>query len=128
MHRDILLSSVAHTRSVATAVEFRRIWWNKHSSPSPYEDCISFWRPVPPPGYVALCDCMVSGVHAPPLVSRGLQLAGVEEAQASCLLADLSHRILMSSLESWFWTCLLEQGPCGGPVQQQHQRQRQRQK
>lgn len=27
---------------------------------------MSFWRPVPPPGYVSLGDCMVTGLYAPP--------------------------------------------------------------
>lgn len=67
-HRARLLASVARIRSVATAVEFRRLWWDKHGIPSPAPQRASFWRPVPPPGYVALGDCMTLGMHAPPPV------------------------------------------------------------
>jgi vacuolar protein sorting-associated protein 13A/C len=27
---------------------------------------VSFWRALPPPGYVTLGDCMVTGIYCPP--------------------------------------------------------------
>lgn len=66
--RAALLGQAVAQRSTATAVEFRRLWWDKHSSASPSVMRVSFWRPVPPPGYVALADCMVTGIYAPPQV------------------------------------------------------------
>lgn len=50
---------------VTTTVEFARIWWDKHAK-HPSMTKVSFWRPVPPPGYVRLGDCMVAGLYCPP--------------------------------------------------------------
>lgn len=50
---------------VSSTVEFQRIWWDKHSK-HPSMTQVSLWRPVPPPGYVALGDCMVTGMYCPP--------------------------------------------------------------
>lgn len=62
-------------RNIATAVEFIRLWWDKRSS-NPSLTGVSFWRPVPPPGYVSLGDCMVTGVYAPPQVCVVRKLHG----------------------------------------------------
>ena len=45
--------------------------WDKHA-PHPSRCRVSFWRPVPPPGYVSLGDCMVTGIYAPPQVDLDL--------------------------------------------------------
>lgn len=50
---------------VTTTVEFARIWWDKHAK-HPSMSNVSFWRPLPPPGYVVLGDCMVTGMYCPP--------------------------------------------------------------
>jgi hypothetical protein len=50
---------------VSSTVEFARIWWDKHSK-HPSMTQVSLWRPVPPPGYVILGDCMVTGMYCPP--------------------------------------------------------------
>lgn len=54
-----------HSPQVTSTVEFTRIWWDKHAK-HPSLSQVSFWRPVPPPGYVALGDCMVTGMYCPP--------------------------------------------------------------
>jgi hypothetical protein len=50
---------------ISSTVEFQRIWWDKHSK-HPSMTQVSLWRPVPPPGYVSLGDCMVTGMYCPP--------------------------------------------------------------
>jgi hypothetical protein len=48
-----LLRSATQRRAQSTTVDFRRIWWDKdqrHASPTG----ISFWRPLPPTGYISL--------------------------------------------------------------------------
>jgi hypothetical protein len=50
---------------ISSTVEFQRIWWDKHSQ-HPSMTQVSLWRPVPPPGYVSLGDCMVTGMYCPP--------------------------------------------------------------
>ena len=51
--RARLLRSATQRRAQSAAVDFRRIWWDKdrrHASPTG----ISFWRPLPPAGYISL--------------------------------------------------------------------------
>jgi len=45
-------------------VDFRRVW----SDQGEYSEGegVTFWRPVAPPGYAALGDCVVRGFHPPP--------------------------------------------------------------
>jgi hypothetical protein len=50
---------------VTSTVEFARIWWDKHAK-HPSLTRVSFWRAVPPPGYVVLGDAMVTGKYCPP--------------------------------------------------------------
>lgn len=61
-------------------VDFRRVCvWEGAPSSGPAgggEACgISIWRPVPPPGYVALGDCLVRG-YDPPLSASVAQDTG----------------------------------------------------
>ncbi|MEW5298732.1 MAG: hypothetical protein WDW36_001820 [Sanguina aurantia] len=68
-----VIAAVTGQRSVATCVEFERLWWDKGSGTTGSAG-ISFWRPVTPPGYMSLGDCMVVGIYAPPrgvMVLRG---------------------------------------------------------
>ncbi len=44
-------------------VDFRRVW-SDHGAYSEGEG-VTFWRPVAPPGYAALGDCVVRGFHPP---------------------------------------------------------------
>ena len=69
-HRSKFITAVASQRSVANAIEFTRIWWDRNdpssaSASSSYVK-VGFWRPLPPPGYVSLGDYMVTGIYAPP--------------------------------------------------------------
>lgn len=44
-------------------VDFRRIWaWDGDAS----GEAVSIWRPMPPPGYVSLGDCLCRGFDPPP--------------------------------------------------------------
>lgn len=53
-------------------VDFRRIWGGEGQG-------VSLWRPMPPPGYAALGDCLVRG-YDPPLSACVVQDTGsVEE-------------------------------------------------
>jgi vacuolar protein sorting-associated protein 13A/C len=54
-----------------------RIWWDKHAK-HPSATRASFWRPVPPPGYVSLGDCLVAGMYCPP---RGVTVIREAEPQ-----------------------------------------------
>jgi len=51
--RAKLLRSVTQRRAQSTAVDFRRIWWDKDRR-SPSRTGMSIWRPIPPTGYVSL--------------------------------------------------------------------------
>ncbi|KAL4443584.1 hypothetical protein ABPG75_011321 [Micractinium tetrahymenae] len=66
-----------------SVVDFRRICvWEGDPSCAPGsggEACgVSIWRPMPPPGYVALGDCLVRGYDPPPCASV-VQDTGAEE-------------------------------------------------
>jgi hypothetical protein len=48
----------------SAVVDFRRLWaWDDCASGG---EGVSIWRPVPPPGYAALGDCLVRGMDPPP--------------------------------------------------------------
>ena len=51
--RAKLLRSVTRRRAQSTAVDFRRIWWDKDRR-APSRTGISIWRPLPPTGYISL--------------------------------------------------------------------------
>lgn len=56
----------AHTRALSTTtLVFERVWTNKMRANS-RQNAISIWRPVPPAGYVAVGDCLVSGSWTAP--------------------------------------------------------------
>jgi vacuolar protein sorting-associated protein 13A/C len=72
---------------VTSTVEFARIWWDKHAK-HPSMTKVSFWRPLPPPGYVILGDCMVPGMYCPPqtvLVVRDTDPSEVVEGRPPLL-------------------------------------------
>ena len=48
-----LLQRSERSQSRSSAVEFRRMWTDKGMR-SPSQTGLSFWRPIPPDGYVAL--------------------------------------------------------------------------
>ena len=62
-------------------VTFQRVWTNKYQESR--LNAVSVWRPVPPQGYVAVGDCLVSGTWAPP--SSALVLR--QEAHAKGVVA-----------------------------------------
>jgi len=64
-HRAIYVCCCLLCCQISSTVEFSRIWWDKHSK-HPSMTQVSLWRPVPPPGYVTLGDCMVTGMYCPP--------------------------------------------------------------
>lgn len=51
--RAKLLRSVTQRRAQSSAVDFRRVWWDKDRR-FPSRTGVSIWRPLPPPGYVSL--------------------------------------------------------------------------
>lgn len=51
--RAKLLRSVTQRRAQSTAVDFRRVWWDKDRR-APSRTGMSIWRPLPPTGYVSL--------------------------------------------------------------------------
>ena len=51
--RAQLMRSATRRRAQSTAVDFRRVWWDKDRR-SPSQTGMSIWRPLPPPGYVSL--------------------------------------------------------------------------
>ncbi|KAL6745679.1 hypothetical protein V8C86DRAFT_3150873 [Haematococcus lacustris] len=65
--RAALVAALQRQQSTATAVEFRRIWWDKHSREGPSSTGVAFWRPLAPLGYASLGDCMTTGLLAPPM-------------------------------------------------------------
>jgi vacuolar protein sorting-associated protein 13A/C len=91
--RAALRSRVASASETTETVEFLRIWWDKRSK-HPSLTKVGFWRPVPPPGYVALGDCMVTGMYAPPksvLVLRDTDPAEALESGAPLLKPPLCY-------------------------------------
>lgn len=77
---------------VSSTVEFTRIWWDKHSK-HPSMTQVSLWRPVPPPGYVILGDCMVTGMYCPPsnvLVLRDTDPSELVDGRPPLLARPLS--------------------------------------
>uniref|UniRef100_A0A061S6X7 A96521 protein n=1 Tax=Tetraselmis sp. GSL018 TaxID=582737 RepID=A0A061S6X7_9CHLO len=49
-----------HEQSHLEVAEFQRLWVHKDSGSR-----VSFWRPILPPGYVSLGDCISFGLHPP---------------------------------------------------------------
>ncbi len=91
--RAAVLSRVASHGQQTTTVEFERLWWDKRAK-HPSLTKVSFWRPVAPPGYVALGDCMVTGMYAPPqgvLVLRDADPAENLEEGPPLLARPLSY-------------------------------------
>lgn len=73
-------------------MEFSRIWWDKQSK-HPSMTQVSLWRPVPPPGYVTLGDCMVTGMYCPPnnaLVLRDTDPSELVDGRPPLLARPLS--------------------------------------
>jgi hypothetical protein len=56
---------VQASTSFSTTLVFERIWSNKRSNPS-RKSAASVWRPVPPHGYIAVGDCLVTGSWTAP--------------------------------------------------------------
>jgi hypothetical protein len=50
--------------SVLQVAEFHKLWMYDNKARR-----VSFWRPILPPGYVNLGDCMSFSVHPPKLVT-----------------------------------------------------------
>jgi vacuolar protein sorting-associated protein 13A/C len=77
---------------VSSTVEFTRIWWDKHSK-HPSMTQVSLWHPVPPPGYVILGDCMITGMYCPPsnaLVLRDTDPSELVDGRPPLLARPLS--------------------------------------
>jgi hypothetical protein len=77
---------------VSSTVEFKRIWWDKHSK-HPSMTQVSLWQPVPPPGYVCLGDCMVTGMYCPPstaLVLRDTDPSELVDGRPALLARPIS--------------------------------------
>jgi hypothetical protein len=53
------------TKAFTTTLVCDRIWCNKARNPS-RQNAASIWRPVAPPGYTAVGDCLVTGSWAAP--------------------------------------------------------------
>lgn len=49
------LKTASQRRLQSTAVDFRRVWWDKDAR-YPSKTGLSFWRPIPPQGYISLGD------------------------------------------------------------------------
>ncbi|KAL2613699.1 hypothetical protein R1flu_025391 [Riccia fluitans] len=49
-------------RSCITTAHFERMWWDKGSKT---RRIVSIWRPIPPPGYAIIGDCLVEGLEPP---------------------------------------------------------------
>ena len=47
------LKTASQRRLQSTAVDFRRVWWDKDTR-YPSKSGLSFWRPIPPQGYISL--------------------------------------------------------------------------
>jgi hypothetical protein len=96
---------------VTTTVEFSRIWWDKHAK-HPSLSQVSFWRPVPPPGYVALGDCMVTGMYCPP--SNVLVLRDADPSQQLQGAPPLLARPLrcLQVRGRWWWRAVRPASPC----------------
>eukprot|EP00884_Botryococcus_braunii_P010315 jgi/Botrbrau1/19285/Bobra.0073s0028.1 len=75
--RAHLLQRASHRRLRSSTADFRRVWWDKHAR-NPSRLGVSIWRPIPPPGYVALGDCVDSGYDPPQsvLVLRDSDVGG----------------------------------------------------
>ena len=64
-------------------MDFRRLWsWDGEGAPG-FEG-VSIWRPLPPPGYAALGDCLMKG-YDPPTSACVVQDTG----EAGCILVGL---------------------------------------
>ncbi|KAK9908805.1 hypothetical protein WJX75_003140 [Coccomyxa subellipsoidea] len=58
------LKTASQRRLQSTAVDFRRVWWDKDAR-YPSKTGLSFWRPIPPQGYISLGDCAEVGYDPP---------------------------------------------------------------
>lgn len=47
------LKTASQRRLQSSAVDFRRIWWDKDAR-YPSKTGLSLWRPIPPAGYISL--------------------------------------------------------------------------
>ncbi|KAK9819963.1 hypothetical protein WJX72_004515 [[Myrmecia] bisecta] len=84
--RKQLLRSQSARQLRSTTCDFRRMWWDKGMRNASGKGA-SIWRPVPPPGYVALGDCLEPS-YDPPLsvvVLRDVELLGDPADQAASI-------------------------------------------
>lgn len=96
---------------VSSTVEFTRLWWDKHSK-HPSMTQVSLWRPVPPPGYVSLGDCMVTGMYCPPsnaLVLRDTDPSELVDGRPPLLARPISclvvRWLLLAAAGCWSAAC-----------------------
>lgn len=88
-------------------VEFARIWWDKHAK-HPSMTKVSFWRPVPPPGYAVLGDCMVPGLYCPPksvLVVRDTDPSEVVQGKPPLLARPIKCLQVGTCVHVWLGGC-----------------------
>jgi hypothetical protein len=63
------LKTASQRRLQSTAVDFRRVWWDKDAR-YPSKTGLSFWRPIPPQGYISLGDSTGPTDSSSPFQSR----------------------------------------------------------
>ena len=56
------LKTASQRRLQSTAVDFRRVWWDKDAR-YPSKSGLSFWRPIPPQGYISLGESAAPLIH-----------------------------------------------------------------
>ena len=86
--RAKLLRSVSQRRAQSTAVDFRRVWWDKDRRGASRTG-MSIWRPLPPTGYISLGSLPVRPFAAVHGSSKICKLAAPVTPHVRSMLTDI---------------------------------------